>query len=217
MPANFHDLIHGFHRFKESYFMKEREFFDALAHGQSPKTLVIACCDSRADPALLMGCKPGDLFVIRSVAAIVPSKDEAAHADAVIAAAEYAVKHLEVKHIIVMGHSGCGGIHGLMFPEKIAGEPYISRWVSLANPVLAELKAENPMEDAVLRTRRCEEGAVLLSLENLLSYDWIHDKADAGELSLHALYYDMKAGSLNIWNADIEDFEPSHALFAPRG
>ena len=116
-----------------------------------------------------------------------------------------------------MGHSGCGGIHGLMFPEKIAGEPYISRWVSLANPVLAELKAEKPMEDAVLRTRRCEEGAVLLSLENLLSYDWIHDKADAGELSLHALYYDMKAGSLNIWNADIEDFEPSHALFAPRG
>ena len=80
MSANFHDLIHGFHRFKESYFMKEREFFDALAHGQSPKTLVIACCDSRADPALLMGCKPGDLFVIRSVAAIVPSKDEAAHA-----------------------------------------------------------------------------------------------------------------------------------------
>lgn len=158
MSANFHDLIHGFHRFKESYFMKEREFFDALAHGQRPKTLVIACCDSRADPALLMGCKPGDLFVIRSVAAIVPSKDEAAHADAVIAAAEYAVKHLEVKHIIVMGHSGCGGIHGLMFPEKIAGEPYISRWVSLANPVLAELKAENPMEDAVLRTRRCEEG-----------------------------------------------------------
>lgn len=65
-----------------------------------------------------MGCKPGDLFVIRSVAAIVPSKDEAAHADAVIAAAEYAVKHLEVKHIIVMGHSGCGGIHGLMFPEN---------------------------------------------------------------------------------------------------
>ena len=126
MSANFHDLIHGLHRFKESYFMKEREFFDALAHGQSPKTLVIACCDSRADPALLMGCKPGDLFVIRSVAAIVPSKDEAAHADAVIAAAEYAVKHLEVKHIIVMGHSGCGGIHGLMFPEKIAGEPYIS-------------------------------------------------------------------------------------------
>ena len=82
MSANFHDLIHGFHSFKESYFMKEREFFDALAHGQSPKTLVIACCDSRADPALLMGCKPGDLFVIRSVAAIVPSKDEAAHADA---------------------------------------------------------------------------------------------------------------------------------------
>ena len=74
MSANFHDLIHGFHSFKESYFMKEREFFDALAHGQSPKTLVIACCDSRADPALLMGCKPGDLFVIRSVAAIVRAR-----------------------------------------------------------------------------------------------------------------------------------------------
>lgn len=76
MSANFHDLIHGFHSFKESYFMKEREFFDALAHGQSPKTLVIACCDSRADPALLMGCKPGDLFVTAASRRLSRAKDD---------------------------------------------------------------------------------------------------------------------------------------------
>lgn len=155
MSANFHDLIHGFHSFKESYFMKEREFFDALAHGQSPKTLVIACCDSRADPALLMGCKPGDLFVIRSVAAIVPSKDEAAHADAVIAAAEYAVKHLEVKHIIVMGHSGCGGIHGLMFPEKSRENPISPAGCRWQTRCLRNLRLKTPW-----KTRSCAPGAV---------------------------------------------------------
>ena len=77
MSVNFHELIEGFHNFKESYLLKEHEFFDRLAHGQSPKTLVIACCDSRADPAILMGCRPGDLFVVRSIAALVPGADHA--------------------------------------------------------------------------------------------------------------------------------------------
>ena len=75
MSTNFHDLIQGFHNFKANTLLQEAEFFDRLAHGQNPKTLVIACCDSRADPAILMGCKPGDLFVVRNVAALVPSEE----------------------------------------------------------------------------------------------------------------------------------------------
>ena len=78
---NFHDLVGGFHHFRANYFLKEKEFFEALAHSQSPKTMVIACCDSRTDPAIVLGCKPGDLFVVRSVAAIVPPAEKAGEYD----------------------------------------------------------------------------------------------------------------------------------------
>ena len=156
MSVNFHELIEGFHNFKESYLLKEHEFFDRLAHGQSPKTLVIACCDSRAAPAILMGCRPGDLFVVRSIAALVPGADHAGDPDAVLAAVEYGVKHLDVDHIIVMGHSNCGGIHGALFPKKIADEKWISRWVSLAVPVAEEIRREEPLAETELLARRTE-------------------------------------------------------------
>lgn len=207
--ANFHELILGFHNFKEEYLLKEKEFFSRLVHGQSPKTLVIACCDSRVDPAILLGGRPGDLFVVRSIASIVPPVEKAGEHDAVIAAVEYGVKHLDVHNIIVMGHSNCGGIYGLLHPEKIRSERFISGWVSLASPVLEELEHEEPNEPAPVRCRRCEEGAVLMSIDNLLSYDWVKERVDAGSLALHALYYDMVTGSLNVWNAEIEDFEPT--------
>ena len=206
---NFHELIQGFHNFKEEYFLREREFFSALVHGQSPKTLVIACCDSRVDPAILMGCRPGDLFVVRSIAAIVPNEEQAGEHDAVVSAVEYGVKHLDIRNIIVMGHSNCGGIHGLLHPSTVAKERYISRWLCLAHPVLEELEHEDPDEPAPIRARRCEEGAVLMSIDNLLSYDWIKSRVDAGTLELHALYYDMADGMMNVWNPVKEDFEPA--------
>lgn len=206
---NFHELIEGFHNFKESYFQKEREFFERLARGQNPKTLVIACCDSRVDPAILLGCRPGDLFVVRNIAALVPEQDKVGNCDAIISAVEYGVKHLEVNHIVVMGHSDCGGIHALMHPECVKDEKHIADWISQAHPVLAELEKEDPSECSEERRRRCEEGAVLMGLDNLLSYDWIHERVDAGTLNLHALYYDMHDGHLHIWNPDKEDFEHS--------
>ena len=206
---NFHELIQGFHNFKEEYFLREREFFSALVHGQSPKTLVIACCDSRVDPAILMGCRPGDLFVVRSIAAIVPNEEQAGEHDAVVSAVEYGVKHLDIRNIIVMGHSNCGGLHGLLHPSTVAKERYISRWLCLAHPVLEELEHEDPDEPAPIRARRCEEGAVLMSIDNLLSYDWIKSRVDAGTLELHALYYDMADGMMNVWNPVKEDFEPA--------
>lgn len=162
--ARFHELITGFHSFRNEYLLRDKEFFEQLAHGQSPKTLVIACCDSRTDPAIILGCKPGDLFVVRSIAAIVPDKDSAGEHDAVIAAIEYGIKHLQVHDIVVMGHSNCGGIHGLLNPEKIRSEEFISRWVSLALPAVRRIDHENPGIDSRMRCRLCEEGAVLLSI-----------------------------------------------------
>ena len=153
--ARFHELITGFHSFRNEYLLRDKEFFEQLAHGQSPKTLVIACCDSRTDPAIILGCKPGDLFVVRSIAAIVPDKDSAGEHDAVIAAIEYGIKHLQVHDIVVMGHSNCGGIHGLLNPEKIRSEEFISRWVSLALPAVRRIDHENPGIDSRMRCRLC--------------------------------------------------------------
>lgn len=209
--SRFHELVSGFHDFRNEYLLKDREFFKQLAHGQSPKTLVIACCDSRTDPAILLGCRPGDLFVVRSIAAIVPGKDLAGEHDAVIAAIEYGIKHLQVHDIVVMGHSNCGGVYGLLNPEKIAAENYIRRWVSLAAPAVERIDLENPGIDARMRCRLCEEGAVLLSIDNLLSYEWVLEAVEDGRLCLHAVYYDLQRGTLGLWNSETEDFEEMSA------
>lgn len=172
---NFHKLIEGFHNFKQTYFLKERQYFESLEKAQNPKTLVVACCDSRVDPAILLHCKPGDLFVIRNVAALVPAVTQASNPCSVMSAIEYGV-NLNVEHIVVMGHSHCGGIHGLMAPETIAGETYIQDWVGIASPALERLQAITGDEDEKTRSRHCEEGAVLISLDNLLSYPWIAER-----------------------------------------
>ena len=204
---NFHKLIEGFHNFKQTYFLKERQYFESLEKAQNPKTLVVACCDSRVDPAILLHCKPGDLFVIRNVAALVPAVTQASNPCSVMSAIEYGVKHLNVEHIVVMGHSHCGGIHGLMAPETIAGETYIQDWVGIASPALERLQAITGDEDEKTRSRHCEEGAVLISLDNLLSYPWIAERVKNGQLKLHALYYDLSEGNLYRFSPDSEDFE----------
>ena len=150
--------------------------------------------------------------MVRSIAAIVPDKDSAGEHDAVIAAIEYGIKHLQVHDIVVMGHSNCGGIHGLLNPEKIRSEEFISRWVSLALPAVRRIDHENPGIDSRMRCRLCEEGSVLLSIENLLSYDWVHEPVQAGRLCLHAVYYDLGRACLALWNSETEDFEEVQAL-----
>ena len=113
--SEFKNLIEGYHRFHDNYFVTGKEqLFAALSQGQHPSTLVIACSDSRVDPAIVMDCKPGDLFVVRNVANMVPPYEKGGGIHGVGAALEFAVRALEVKHIIVMGHSQCGGIRALL-------------------------------------------------------------------------------------------------------
>lgn len=210
--ANLHQLLAQFHHFREEMLQEDAAFFTALAKSQNPHTLVIACCDSRVDPAVVMGCRPGELFVVRSVAALVPHQDRVTHPDAVISAVEYGVKHLEIRHIIVMGHSGCGGIHGLMHPSAVRHEEYISHWVGQAAGLISGLADEAASEDAQSLTRRTEEGAVLLSVDNLMSYPWIAGRVADGSLAIHALYYDLHGHCISVWNHEKEDFAPYKAL-----
>ncbi len=203
----FHSLLAGFQNFKNEYYLEDTEFYSALKHGQNPHCLLIACCDSRVDPALLFKCKPGEIFVVRNVAALVPAANDISGPDAVLAAAEYAVKHLKVKHIIVMGHSNCGGIAGLLKSEAIKEEKHLCSWLSIATPTLKRLSNLTNDEGPKLRCRHCEEGAILLSINNLLSYDWIRERVDQKKLELHALYFDLGEGNLHRYNPETEDFE----------
>ncbi|MGD9847843.1 MAG: carbonic anhydrase [Desulfuromonas sp.] len=201
-------LVAGFRRFQENYFTEDTALFDRLKQGQEPRTLVICCSDSRVDPCLLTDAAPGDLFVVRNVAGLVPPYEPDCHYHGVSAALEYAVKVLEVQHVLLIGHSQCGGINGLM--NQRAGQAdneFINRWVQIAQPAreaVEQALADKPQE---LRERACEQAALLLSLENLLTFPWVLQRVQQRQLALHAWYVDIQSGALLHYNARRGQFE----------
>ena len=202
------DFIAGFRGFQDSYFTSEKSLYSSLREGQNPKALVVACSDSRADPALVLGCKPGDIFVVRNVANLVPHREDAAEADAVTAALAYGVMHLGIEHVIVLGHSGCGGIAALLAHEKEETRDLISPWISLAGRALGRIRPLLEAGPESSARRACEQGSLLVSLRNLLSYPWIAQKVGRQELALHAWYFDLEQGELLGYFPASGGFEP---------
>jgi carbonic anhydrase len=201
-------LIAGFRRFQENYFRGDTELFDQLKEGQQPKTLVIGCSDSRVDPALLMDCAPGELFVVRNVANLVPPYEPDAGYHGVSAALEYAVRFLKVSHIIVLGHSQCGGIESLLKDPVDGPGEFIGRWVSIAAPAREEVQQRLAGKPAELRQQACEQAALLLSLDNLLTFPWVRQRAEQGDLLLHGWYFDLVRGELLSYDAESGAFRP---------
>jgi carbonic anhydrase len=155
-----------------------------------------------------MDCAPGELFVVRNVANLVPPYEPDAGYHGVSAALEYAVCFLKVTHIIVLGHSQCGGIEGLMKdPVDCPGE-FISRWVSIAAPARAEVQQRLAGKPVEVRKRACEQAALLLSLDNLLTFPWLRQRAEQGELFLHGWYFDLVRGELLSYEARSGTFRP---------
>jgi carbonic anhydrase len=190
-------FIAGFERFQTRYFREDRELYERLRHAQHPGVLVIACCDSRVDPAILTGAEPGDLFVVRNVANLVPPYDYGGSGSGVCAAIEFAVQRLQVEHIIVLGHSQCGGIQALMEPEAAGSDlEFLPNWVSIASAARERVLQELAYKPPHLRARACEQAAILVSLENLLTFSWIRARIEAGVLALHGWYFDLAAGEL---------------------
>ncbi|MGA7827287.1 MAG: carbonic anhydrase [Geobacteraceae bacterium] len=190
-------LIDGFKQFQERYFGEESSLFAALKREQKPKTLVIGCSDSRVDPALLTGCDPGELFVVRNVANLVPPCEHDSAYHGVSAALEYAVCFLEVEHIIILGHSGCGGIMALLEGNAQGkGGEYISRWVEIAGRARDIVVREMSGKPAAIQAEACEQISILISLENLLTFPWVSERVEAGTLFLHAWYVDISTGNL---------------------
>lgn len=199
-------FIAGFERFQGKYFGRDRELFDQLRHVQRPQVMVVACCDSRVDPAILTGAAPGEMFVVRNVANLVPPYDLGGNFASVPAALEFAVQSLEVEHIIVLGHARCGGIHALMSEVEPGGE-FIGKWVGIAQRARERVLAELPDKPTTLQERACEQAAILVSLENLMTYPWIARRVAVGTMYLHGWYFDIAEGSLLSYSPASNAFE----------
>ena len=185
-------LISGHQRFREK-FDSEHEVFERLAEeGQNPKVLWIGCSDSRVVPELITGADPGELFDVRNIANIVPPAPTIACATG--AAIEYAVLHLHVSHIVVCGHTDCGGIKALETPPTAQTESHIASWLELAVPARAQVLARSlPPEEIYLETIKTN---VLLQCENLRTYPCVAAAERSGAISIHAWLYDLQTGEI---------------------
>lgn len=206
----FKNLVNGFRVFKANYIAgNSAELFEKLVtEGQSPETLVIACSDSRIDPAILTQSKPGDLFSVRNVAAMVPAYDCDGHAHGTSAAIEYAVTALKVKHIIVLGHALCGGIRALAeSPENLETENnLISRWISISKEARDAVRSIMPGLPIDEKSRYLEQASILVSMQNLLTFPSVKDAVEKGALDIHGWYFDMPNGKLLAYDSDVKKY-----------
>jgi carbonic anhydrase len=211
------ELVTGFERFQAKYFGTEPGLFLRLRKDQEPRTLIIACCDSRVDPAMLTGADPGDLFVVRNVANLVPAYHDEGNAPGIRSAIEFAIKGLEVQHIIVLGHSHCGGIQALMDSGagKVSPYEFIDAWVQIAKRAKEKVLRELPHKHPAQQARACEQAAILVSLENLLSFPWIRERVNQKKLALHGWYFDIDSGELLSNSVETGKFAPLVARPAP--
>lgn len=193
MAQSLADLLQGYKKFQAGYFKEEHGIFGQLAQGQEPKVLVVACSDSRVDPALILQAQLGDLFVIRNVANLVPPFEQDSHFHGVSAALEFGVCHLNIEHIIVLGHSHCAGIKALINNELVGEESFVKRWMDIAYD--AQCSYEHTLSD-LHKEQEVGRQAIKNSINNLLSFPWIAKRVEQNKLSLHGWVFDIPTGVL---------------------
>lgn len=197
-------LIDGFKTFRDDYYgndsARSRDYAKLITEGQSPRILMIACSDSRVSPEITFSVSPGDIFMVRNVANIVPPYDADGHSHGTSAAIEFAVNYLNVGHIVIKGHANCGGIASLM-KEESDGE-FISPWVSIVKKAKDKVLGETGRLTEEEMRSACEKESIILSLENLLSFPFIKTKIEEGKLNLHGWYFDMRKGELLGYEQD---------------
>jgi carbonic anhydrase len=200
-------LLNGYHTFTSQRLPTEQSRYRDLAErGQSPEVMVIGCCDSRVSPEVIFDAGPGELFVVRNVANLVPVYAPDAGAHGVSAALEFAVRALRVKHIVVLGHAQCGGVRA--FIDKVAplspGD-FIGRWMSMfIKP--GEKVEQRERETMAEFTTRIEKAAVFRSLENLMTFPFVRVAVERGELQLHGAYFGVAEGSLSVLDPAAKEF-----------
>lgn len=203
-------LIEGFKSFHEEYTEDRAGTYKGLAeYGPHSKILMIACCDSRVDPAIITNSRAGDLMVIRNMANLVPPYNSDAVFQETQAAIEFAVCYLNVEHIIVMGHSRCAGIRSLLTRLIDDGDPImpLDRWTMVAEPAARSILAAMPGANMDDQSCACSRSALALSLDNLRSYPWIVDRLQRGSLELHGWYFSLLTGELEKYDEESGNFE----------
>ena len=203
-------LVEGYRRFLDTRYKGQSELYEKLADaGQSPKVMIVACCDSRIDPAAIFDTAPGELFVVRNVANLVPPY--APHGDyhGTSAALEFAVTGLEVDHILIMGHAHCGGVQaflqGVFDPTRESD--FIRKWMSIMNPARAQALRQAPDRDPAQLQREMEYAAVRQSLENLTTFPFVKERLERKTLQLHGAYFGIASGDLLALDSDTGAFE----------
>ena len=202
-------LLSGYRTFITGRYVIERDQFRSLAReGQAPETMVIACCNSRSAPEVIFGAAPGELFVVRNVANLVPPYSPDGEYHATSAALEFAVQALKVRNIVVMGHGRCGGIRAALAPETTPLSPgdFIGKWMSLVAPA-AEQVSNNAMMTASERQTALERISIRYSLANLRTFPCVQILESKGRMSLSGAWFDISTGELWVMNRDTGDFE----------
>ena len=207
----FSGLLEGYRRFRAVQDEPERARWRELAEGQSPEAVIIACCDSRADPATIFDTNPGQIFVVRNVANLVPPFESGGGRHGVSAALEFAVTQLEVPQIVVMGHERCGGIQASLtgvFADAAAGEGgFIAGWMDVLADARAKVVSAHGMgEDA---SALLEQEGIRQSLANLRTFPFVAEREAAGKLSLHGCHFSIFKGQLSLLDEADGSFQPA--------
>jgi carbonic anhydrase len=202
-------LIDGYREFVAGRLPLERSRFEKLAEsGQQPEVMVIGCCDSRVSPEVIFDAHPGELFVVRNVANLVPPYSPTGFTHGVSAALEFAVVGLKVKYIVVMGHSHCGGVRAFAdHRDSPTPGDFIDSWMSLIKPAAKSLDTgADPGSPDYLR--RLERASIVTTLDNLMTFPWIKSRTETGELQLLGAYFDVASGFLSIYDRQNGTFTP---------
>jgi carbonic anhydrase len=206
-------LLDGYRTFTTQRLPTEQSRYrDLSVRGQFPEVMVIGCCDSRVSPEVIFDAGPGELFVVRNIANLVPVYQPDSGTHGVSAALEYAVSVLKVKHIVVLGHAQCGGIRAFVDKiEPITPGDFIGKWMAqfIKPGEIVEQRAHETMQDFVTRI---EKAAVFRSLENLTTFQFVRARVEAGELQLHGAYFGVAEGTLFILDKTTKQFRSASEL-----
>ncbi len=201
-------LLEGYRAFMAGRYTQDLKRYQNLAEsGQKPRTMVIACCDSRAAPETIFDCGPGELFVVRNVANLVPPYKPDGEYHGTSAALEFAVQGLKVEHIVVLGHGRCSGIEASLNQDFLPLSPgdFIGQWMKLVQPA-AEVIAANTLLTASERQRAMERVSIRFSLENLRTFPCVNILEGKGRIALHGAWFDISTGELWVMNPETGDF-----------
>ena len=205
-------LLQRYQGWKATSYSENRAWYRRLAsEGQRPRAMVISCCDSRVHVTSIFGADQGEFFIHRNIANLVPPYEPDGDHHGTSAAVEYAVAYLKVTHLIVLGHSSCGGVQGCLdmcdgrAPDLEERSSFVGRWMDILRP---QYQAVADMPDEDERAQRFEKLAVLTSLENLMTFPFVRSAVESGDLSLHGLWTDIGEGGLEYFDADSGGFKP---------